>query len=78
MNKELLSQYLTSFRKWFMMNKAQATSEQEERELLASNIQSYTKEKLLNMSEEEFFDYIAPLWAMVMWGNKHYQVNNVI
>lgn len=61
-----------------MTNKAQATSEQEEREQLASNIQSYTKEKLLNMSEEEFFDYIAPLWAMVMWGNKHYQVNNVI
>lgn len=30
------------------------------------------------MSEEELFNYIAPLWAMAMWGNKHYQVNNII
>lgn len=33
---------------------------------------------LLGMSEEQLYDYIAPLWAMAMWGNKHYQIDNVI
>lgn len=38
----------------------------------------FTAQRLKHLSEEEFFEYIAPLWAMTMWGNKHYQVNNVI
>lgn len=78
MNTQILKQYLTSFQKWFKANKIQANIEQQEREQLSATIQKYTKEQLLNMSEEEFFDYIAPLWAMAMWGNKHYQVDNII
>ncbi|BEG99201.1 hypothetical protein [Bacteroides sedimenti] len=78
MNSHLLTKYLTAFKKWFRSNKTQAMSEQQERELLASNIQEYSKELLQKMSENEFFDYIAPLWAMAMWGNKHYQIDNII
>lgn len=78
MNPQQLTQYLTTFRKWVKANKAQAISEQNEREQLALHIQDYTREKLLSMTEEELFDYIAPLWAMAMWGNKHYQVDNII
>lgn len=78
MNTQQLTQHLTSFKKWFKTNKAQAVAEQTEREQLAAKVQSYTKERLQNMSEEELFDYIAPLWAMAMWGNKHYQVDNIV
>lgn len=78
MNKHQLTQYLTSFQKWFKANKAQAVKEQTERKRLAEKVRAYTKEQLKNMSEEELFDYIAPLWAMAMWGNKHYQVDNII
>ncbi|MGL5255470.1 MAG: hypothetical protein ACRC76_00420, partial [Proteocatella sp.] len=78
MNTQILKQYLTNFRKWFKANKIQANIEQQEREQLSITIQQYTKERLQKMSEEEFFDYIAPLWAMAMWGNKHYQVDNII
>lgn len=78
MNTQQLTKFLTSFRKWFQANKAQAIAEQTEREELALKVQEYTKERLQNMSEDEFFDYIAPLWAMIMWGNKHYQVDNII
>lgn len=78
MNVLILKQYLTSFKKWFKANKVQAVIKQKEREDIAAHIQSYNKEKLLNMSEEELFNYIAPLWAMAMWGNKHYQVDNII
>ncbi len=30
------------------------------------------------MSEKAFFDLLSPLWAMLMWGNKRYQVDNII
>lgn len=78
MNKQQLNNYLTLFKQWVKANNNQATSEQAEREMLANNVQSYTKERLQTISEDEFFDYIAPLWAMAMWGNKHYQVDNII
>ena len=78
MNAQQLKKYLATYNKWVKANKTQATEEQQERDNLAKHIQSYTKEKLLNMSEEDLFDYISPLWAMAMWGNKHYQVDKII
>ena len=45
---------------------------------MCKEMQSYTKERLQNLSEEEFFNLIAPLWAMGMWGNKQYYLDNVI
>lgn len=78
MNGQQLTQHLTSFKEWSKANKARALKEQTEREQFAAKIQTYTKECLENMSEDEFYDYIAPLWAMAMWGNKHFQVDNII
>lgn len=40
--------------------------------------QSWTKERLLAMSEEDLFDYLTKLWAMIMWGNKRYVVDQLI
>ncbi len=40
--------------------------------------QSYTKEKLLQMTEDEFFEYISKLWSMLIWGNKKYVVDKLI
>lgn len=40
--------------------------------------QSYTKEKLLNMDIDEFYDYIGKLWAMLIWGNKKYYIDKLI
>lgn len=33
--------------------------------------QSFTKDKLLAMTEEDFLEYISRLWAVLMWGNKN-------
>ena len=40
--------------------------------------QSYTKERILEMTEEDFFEYISRLWAMLIWGNKQYVVEKLI
>lgn len=78
MNKQVLHKALTQYQKWFAANKERAMLEYKEREELALQTRSFTKEILLEMSEEQLYDYIAPLWAMAMWGNKHYQIDNII
>lgn len=78
MNKHVLFKACSEYQKWFSTNKKQALLEYREREELALQTRSFTKEVLLNMSEEQLYDYISPLWAMAMWGNKHYQVDNII
>lgn len=30
------------------------------------------------MTEEDFYDYLSRLWAMLIWGNKHYVVDKMI
>lgn len=78
MNKQVLIKALTKYQKWFAENKKQASLEYKEREKLALQTRSFTREILLSMSEEQLYDYISPLWAMTMWGNKHYQIDNMI
>ena len=40
--------------------------------------QSFTKDRLLAMSEDEFLEYISKLWSMLIWGNKKYVVDKLI
>ena len=40
--------------------------------------QSFTKDKLLAMTEEAFLEYISKLWSMLIWGNKKYVVDKLI
>ena len=40
--------------------------------------QSYTREKLLTITEEGFLEYIGKLWSMMIWGNKKYVVDQLI
>ena len=77
MNTPLLTKALTDFDHW-MSTHPQAVVEQKDRETAAALTRSYTKERLLALTEEELYDYLAPLWAMLMWGNKHYQIDNII
>lgn len=78
MNKQLLKTYLTRFSQWYQVNHMQADTEWQEREKLAADVRRFTEAKLQTLTEEELFDYLAPLWAMAMWGNKHYQIDNII
>lgn len=78
MNEKLYASALSCYKKWADNNKAEAKSELNERHALCDEMQSYTKERLQNLTEDEFFNLIAPLWAMGMWGNKRYYLDNVI
>lgn len=78
MNEKLFSTALSNYKKWADGNKAEVESDFNERHAMCREIQLYSKERLENLSEEEFFNLIAPLWAMSMWGNKKYYLDNVI
>lgn len=78
MNNDLLLKSLSDFRKWIKQNPVEANLDQTSRKDLISNAQKYTKEKILNMSSDDIYDYLSPLWAMMMWGNKHYKIDKII
>lgn len=40
--------------------------------------QSFTKDKLIAMTEDEFYEYISKLWSMLIWGNKKYVADKLI
>lgn len=78
MNINLLKTHTVSYKKWVQSSKEQAQQEQAERAKLSLEYQTYTKEKMLAMTEEDIYEYIAPLWAMLIWGNKQYVINKLI
>ena len=69
-----INEYLTSL-------KTKATDEEaglEERETRELYYQSFTKDKIISMDEFEFTEYISKLWAMLIWGNKKYKIDQLI
>lgn len=76
MNKEILYKHLDEyFSKLDQMNDVADLIERNERETFYKN---YTYSKIIEMSEEEFYEYISKLWAMIIWGNKHYIIDKYI
>lgn len=78
MNKELLRNHITDYlakRKSDPIGFERDLNERKER---AAYYQSWTPERLQQMSEEEFVQYLSELWAMRIWGNKQYFADKVI
>lgn len=49
-----------------------------EREERKAYYQSFSKDKILGMTEDEFLEYISRLWSMLIWGNKKYVTDKLI
>ena len=78
MNKEKLQSAISSFIKDKKVNTAYYDDNWTERKERKTYYQSFTKNKLLAMSEDDFFEYISRLWSMLIWGNKKYVVDKLI
>jgi len=37
-----------------------------------------TSEKLLAIEKDGLYEYLAPLWAMRIWGNKQYVIDKLV
>lgn len=76
MNKELLYKHLDNYLSRVNLdNDFNDLKERLERE---EYYKSYTSDKIVSMDEDEFYEYISKLWAMIIWGNKHYIIDKYI
>ena len=78
MDIQKLSIAIQAFIKKQSTNAAYYEENWNERKERKAYYQSFTKDKLLAMTEEDFLEYISRLWAVLMWGNKKYVVDKLI
>lgn len=78
MNQDLLRKHV---REWLADLKTDPEEHQEaldERKERVTYFSGWTRPRMLKMDEDQLYEYIAKLWAMRMWGNKHYVVDTLI
>ena len=73
-----LNSAISEFSKKRKSNAAYYEENWEERKERKEYYQSFEKDKLLSMTEEDFLEYISKLWSMLIWGNKKYVVDKLI
>ena len=78
MNEQKLKIAIAEFTKKKKSNAAYYKENWDERQERKTFYQSYTKEKILAMTEDEFLEYISKLWSMLIWGNKKYVADKLI
>lgn len=78
MNTQKLNSAIAEFTKKKKSNAAYYEENWAERKERKDYYQSFTKDKLIAMAEEEFLEYISKLWSMLIWGNKKYVVDKLI
>lgn len=78
MNTQKLNLAISEFSKKRKSNAAYFEENWTERKERKDYYQSFTREKLIAMTGEEFLEYISKLWSMLIWGNKKYVVDKLI
>lgn len=78
MNKDLLQKAISEFSNKKKINAAYYEDNWAERKERKAYYQSFTKDNLLAMTEDDFYEYISNLWSMLIWGNKKYVVDKLI
>ena len=78
MNKLKLQAAISSFIKNKNANAAYDSDNWAERKARKDYYQSFTKAKLLAMTEDGFVEYLSRLWSMLMWGDKRFVVDKLI
>lgn len=78
MNIQKLRAAISDFSKHQNTNAAYYEDNWSERKERKEYYQSFTKDKLIAMTEDEFLEYISKLWSMLIWGNKKYVVDKLI
>jgi len=78
MDRSLLNSHISSFIEKSTNPTPELFEQQERRKERVLFYQSWTKNKILKMSEDDFLGYLSKLWAMLIWGNKQYYVEKII
>lgn len=77
MNKQLLQKHIKSFMANSMKPEFGLDQFNEDRKERVNYYQSWTQDRIIEMSEENFYEYVSKLWAMLIWGNKQYYIDKI-
>lgn len=78
MNEQKLDSAITEFIRKKKSNSAYYEENWAERKERREFYQSFTKDRFMAMTEDEFLEYISKLWSMLIWGNKKYVADKLI
>jgi len=78
MNTKILKKHIDNFLKKYNNNPQEFHDDLKERKDFLIYYQSFSKEKILQMNKEKIYEYLSKLWAMLIWGNKHYVIDKII
>lgn len=78
MNKELLKKQVENFLADARKDPETFKKDSRERQNSFSFYRQFTRNRIMQMTDEEIYIYISRLWAMRIWGNKRYVVDKII
>ena len=78
MNNDRLNKHIAHYKEAIATDPAEYETDVAERRERAAYYQSWTVQRLVNMDELALYEYVAKLWAMRIWSNKHYVVDQLI
>lgn len=78
MNLKLLQTHIDNYKTGLEKDLEKHERDLAERQERTDYYQSWTQDRMLKMSEDDLYEYIAQLWAMLIWGNKHYIVDKIV
>jgi hypothetical protein len=78
LNIALLKKHISAYKQNLARDPEKHTKDLAERKERIAYYQYWTKDLILAMTVEGFYEYISKLWAMLIWGNKHYVVDKMI
>ena len=77
MNRQILAASISRYIEWIAENQTEWEEEKAQRTERKAFFQAWTRERLENMDQESFLEFMSKLWALRMWGNKPYVVGNM-
>ncbi len=78
MNLSLLRDHIEKYKSNLKSDPEKYAKELSERVERTIYYQSWTADRLSKMTEEDLYEYLTKLWAMLIWGNKKYVVEKII
>ena len=78
MDTDLLRKHITEYVQHIQADQLTHEKDAAERQERAAYYQAWTLARIKAMSEDDFYEYISKLWAMLIWGNKKYVVDKLI
>ena len=78
MDLNLLRKHIANYAKYMKTEYEKYQEDIAEREERSRFYRSWNKDRIAKMTNEDLYNYLAKLWAMLIWGNKQYVVDKLI